>query len=134
MMMSEAMMLQACQEASLTWLTAFNQQDAEGCAAQYSEDSVMHARPFGVYQGRRAIAEFWQSLMDNGYRQVTYSNVQWVPTKDGYVLTAHWNMNKAFGVIHKELWVIEKDGKARLKSDDFEVMFSCPLASSDNEG
>ncbi len=48
MMMSEAMIIQAYQEASLTSLMAFNQQDATRCAEQYSENSIMHARPFGV--------------------------------------------------------------------------------------
>ena len=30
-------------------------------------------------------------------------------------------MNKASGVIHKELWVIQEDGSAKLREDHFEV-------------
>jgi len=31
-------------------------------------------------------------------------------------------MNKAGGVIHKELWVLQEDGNAKLREDDFEAM------------
>ena len=31
-------------------------------------------------------------------------------------------MNKAQGVIHKELWVLQSDGTAKLREDDFEAM------------
>lgn len=30
-------------------------------------------------------------------------------------------MNKAFGVVHREHWVVQEDGHARLVSDYFEV-------------
>jgi hypothetical protein len=30
-------------------------------------------------------------------------------------------MNKASGVIHKELWVLQEDGAAKLREDDFEA-------------
>jgi len=30
-------------------------------------------------------------------------------------------MNKADGVIHKELWVLQADGTTKLREDDFEA-------------
>jgi len=31
-------------------------------------------------------------------------------------------MNKAFGVVHREHWIVQRDGIARLLNDEFEVM------------
>ncbi|AVI68758.1 isochorismatase [Shewanella sp. M16] len=115
--------LAACKQAIEAWQIAFNQQDAKGCAKQYGATTVMHARPFGTFEGQGAIEAFWQGIIDQGFKDVVYTNVHWEPIgENGYVLTATWQMNKAFGIIHKEHWVMEEDGKARLASDDFEVL------------
>ncbi len=114
--------LNACQQGIAIWQAAFNKQDAAGCAAQYSQEAVMHARPFGTFKGREEIQAFWQGIFHKGYRQVEYSNVKWQQAEgQGFLLTSSWTMNKAFGVVHKEHWVIEADGKARLLNDDFEI-------------
>ncbi|MGL5306675.1 MAG: hypothetical protein ACRC91_00145 [Aeromonas sp.] len=115
--------LTACKQGIEAWQIAFNQQDAKGCAEQYCDTTIMHARPFGIFEGKGAIEDFWQGIIDQGFKDVVYTNVHWEPVgQNGYVLTADWQMNKAFGVIHKEHWVVEEDGKARLDSDDFEVL------------
>ena len=50
------------------------------------------------------------------------NKVVFIPGPEGgYILTASWTMNKAFGVVHREHWALEADGCARLVSDDFEV-------------
>lgn len=116
--------LLACKEGIDTWQKAFNKQDAAGCAGQYTADSVMDARPFGTFKGREQIQAFWQNIMDQGYADVSYTDVVWQASdsaEQGYILTSKWTMNKAFGVVHKEHWVVEADGKARLLSDDFEI-------------
>ncbi len=114
--------LEACKKGIAAWQTAFNNQDAQGCAAQYNEDCVMHARPFGAFEGREAIQAFWQGIIDQGFKDVDYTDVKWEEHQDGgYILTSSWTMNKAFGVVHREHWVVEADGHARLISDDFEV-------------
>jgi ketosteroid isomerase-like protein len=118
--------LLACKEGISTWQKAFNNQDAAGCAEQYTADSVMDARPFGTFKGRDAIQAFWQNIMDQGYSNVAYTDVKWQVVSEegqepGYILTSSWTMNKAFGVVHKEHWVVEADGRARLLSDDFEI-------------
>lgn len=114
--------LEACKAALAAWQQAFNGQDAQGCAAQYAKGCVMDARPFGVFEGRDAIENFWQGIIDQGINDVNYTDVSWEPEgDDGYILTAKWTMNKAFGVVHKEHWAMQSDGSAKLVSDCFEV-------------
>ncbi len=114
--------LDACRAGISAWQTAFNNQDAAGCAAQYNENCVMYALPFGTFEGREAIQAFWQNIIDQGFKDVDYTEVTWEEHEEvGYILTSSWTMNKAFGVVHREHWVVEADGKARLISDKFEV-------------
>ncbi|WP_293266671.1 nuclear transport factor 2 family protein [Neptunomonas sp.] len=114
--------LEICEEGIRAWKQAFNKQDAAGCASQYMPHAVMDARPFGTFKGRDEIQAFWKNIMDQGFTDVEYSDVRWEPAEnEGYILRASWTMNKAFGVVHREHWIIDADGKARLSSDDFEV-------------
>ena len=120
--MNTQQLLAICQQGSESWKSAFNAQDAAGCAAQYSENSVMEAKPFGVFKGREAIQDFWQGIIDKGFAEVEYQETQWEKSPDnGYLLSSSWTMNKAFGVVVREHWVLEADGKARLIYDEFEV-------------
>lgn len=119
--MSASNVLQRCQAGIDGWQTAFNNQDAAGCAAQYCANAVMHAQPFGTFNGREEIQAFWQGIIDQGFTEVDYTDVTWEEAEGGYILSANWTMNKAFGVVHREHWVVEEDGKARLIDDDFEV-------------
>ena len=115
--------LDICKAGSQNWQRAFNQQDAAGCAAQYTEHSVMEARPFGVFKGREQIEQFWQGIIDQGFTDVDYSESEWEKSADeGYLLRSKWTMNKAFGLVHKEHWIVESDGQARLIYDEFEVL------------
>ena len=114
--------LDLCKEGIIAWKKAFNNQDASGCAARYSEDCIMEAKPIGVFKGREEIEACWQNIIEQGFSNVVYSNTKWKQAADGgFILTSDWEMNKAFGVIHKEHWIIESDGIARLKSDSFEI-------------
>ena len=120
--MSNNQVLEACKQGINAWQKAFNSQDAKGCADQYTENCVMEARPFGTFEGREAIQAFWQGIIDQGFKDVDYTDVKWEEHPEGgYILTASWTMNKAFGVVHREHWAVQEDGKARLVSDDFEV-------------
>lgn len=120
--MTDKNVLDLCKEGISAWKKAFNNQDAAGCAAQYTEDCIMEAKPLGVFKGRKEILGCWQNIIEQGFANVEYSNVKWEAAEDGgYILTSNWEMNKAFGVVHREHWIIEQDGKARLKSDSFEI-------------
>ncbi|MDO6498658.1 nuclear transport factor 2 family protein [Photobacterium sanguinicancri] len=115
--------LDACKAAISRWKLAFNQQNAADCAEQYSQDAVMDARPFGRFEGREAIQAFWENIMEQGFNDVDYTDVTWEKVDEkNYILTAKWTMNKAFGAVHHELWQVQKDGVARLITDDFEVL------------
>ncbi|WP_211830061.1 nuclear transport factor 2 family protein [Kistimonas asteriae] len=117
-----AAVLAAVNVASTEWMAAFNRADAAGCAAHYEASAIMHARPFGTYTGTTDIQAFWKKLMDDGLADVAYSNTQIeVLDTQSAVLTADWTMNKAQGVIHRELWVLQSDGTAKLREDDFEA-------------
>ena len=118
----KAEILNAVNTASSQWKTAFNMGDAAGCAAHYEKSAVMHARPFGSFTGTVEIQGFWQKLIDDGFSDVEYLDPQiTVVDEANAVLTSDWKMNKARGVIHKELWVLQEDGTAKLRVDDFEA-------------
>ena len=114
--------LQALNKASEQWKSSFNSGDAAGCAAQYEQSAVMHARPFGTFTGREEIQSFWQKLIDDGFSDIDYIDpkIEIIDETSG-ILTSRWKMNKASGVIHKELWVLQADGTAKLREDDFEA-------------
>ena len=114
--------LDAVKLASKQWQTAFNSGDAVGCANQYEKDAVMHARPFGTFTGREEIQGFWQKLIDDGFSDVEYINPRIeVLDETSALLKSGWRMNQASGIIHKELWVLQADGTAKLREDDFEA-------------
>lgn len=114
--------LVATKKASEAWKNAFNTGNAAGCAAQYESDAVMHARPFGTFTGTEEITAFWQQLVDGGYSDVEYIEPKFeVVDENSVLLTSSWKMNKAAGVIHRELWVLQADGSAKLREDDFEA-------------
>ncbi len=119
--MSETV-LNAVRKASAQWKSAFNSGDAKGCAEQYENNAVMHARPFGTFTGVVEIQSFWQQLIEDGFSDVEYINLKIeVINETSALLTSEWKMNKAKGVIHKELWVLQEDGSAKLREDDFEA-------------
>lgn len=119
---AQARVLQAVNEASARWKAAFNRGDYVGCAAQYEVDAVMNAMPFGQFVGREAIQGFWQQLIADGFSGVDYvePSIE-VLDENSAVLKSGWKMNKAAGVITNELWVLQNDGTAKLREDDFEA-------------
>ena len=115
-------LLEAVNKASTQWQSAFNSGDAVGCAAQYEENAIMEAKPFGTFVGTDNIKGFWQKIIDDGFADVEYlePTIEAIDEKSA-ILTAGWRMNKAKGIIHKELWVLQKNGQAKLREDYFEV-------------
>ncbi len=115
--------LNACKTASAQWQAAFNTQNAQGCTQQYEAGATMVAKPFGTFVGHEQIQQLWQNIIDQGFADVAYQEVSWTPEgNDGYILSAKWTMNKAFGVVHKEHWRLQANGQAKLSFDEFEVL------------
>lgn len=99
-------LIKAVKQASSEWKAAFNSGNAKGCANQYEADAIMHARPFGTFTGHSEIESFWQKLIDDGFNSVEYINPKFETIDEqSALLTSGWKMNKASGVIHKELWI-----------------------------
>ncbi|CAB9514680.1 expressed unknown protein [Seminavis robusta] len=115
--------LSATQAASKLWKDSFNSGNAAGCAAQYESTALMEAKPFGTFKGTEEIQGFWQKLIDDGFSEVEYVEATKleVVSADSVVLSSNWKMNKAKGVITKELWVLQGDGTAKLREDHFEA-------------
>ncbi|KNC65915.1 isochorismatase [Pseudoalteromonas ardens] len=115
--------LDLCKAGIAAWQNAFNNGDARGCAEQYSTTCTMLARPIGEFTSPEDIETFWRGIIEQGFCDVIYTDVVWEKHPEtGYLLSANWTMNKAFGKIHGEHWVVGQDGKARLHSDDFEIL------------
>lgn len=110
----------AVKEASQKWQNAFNAGDAEGCANCYEANAIMEAKPFGTYQGRAEILEFWKMLIREGFAEIEYIDPKIVAAGEtSAILSSEWKMNKAHGTISKELWVVQPDGTALLREDYF---------------
>lgn len=108
--------------ASQQWMHSFNQGNAAGCASLYENNAKMHVTPFGLFEGRQKIEAFWQDLFDQGFTDVSYIEPEIaVIDSCSTILKSKWKMNKAQGVITRELWVLQKDGSMRLHEDHFEV-------------
>ena len=121
-MSKEQVVLDALNDASEKWKAAFNNGDAKGCASHYEADAVMVAKPFGTFTGTEEIAAFWQKLIDDGFSNVDYINPKIdIVDESSAVLTSGWKMNKAKGIITKELWVLQSNGTAKLRIDEFEA-------------
>ena len=64
----------------------------------------MHAVPLSTFIGKSAIEEFWQQLIDDGLSDLRYIDLRIIfVDKDSAILTANWNMNKAGGLVYREL-------------------------------
>lgn len=114
----------AVADASRAWREAFNAGDAAAAAALYEEDAVMVAKPFGRFEGRKAIQAFWEYIIEKGFGDVVYFNTTTAVADKSLTaarVSAQWQMNNAHGTITNELWVLQPDGTARLREDHFEV-------------
>ncbi len=113
----------AAKIASEKWKAAFNAGDAAGCAACYEETALVVAKPFGTFQGRAEIEALWQQVIGDGFSDVEYLEPKITAADaDTAVLTSSWKMNKAHGVITRELWALQADGTALLREDHFEAL------------
>ncbi len=119
---TKKVVLDALKQASEEWKASFNSGDAAGCASQYESNAIMTAKPFGTFNGTEEIKAFWQKLIDDGFSDVEYIDPEIeVIDESSAVLSSKWKMNNARGVINRELWVLQSDGSAKLRIDEFEA-------------
>ena len=113
----------AARAASEKWKAAFNGGDAAACAACYEESAVVVAKPFGTFTGRAEIEALWRQVIADGFSDVEYLEPEFTAQgKDAALLTSRWKMNNAHGVITKEIWALQTDGRALLREDHFEAL------------
>lgn len=116
-------LINAVQKSSAAWIEAFNRGDFTACANAYEINGVMTAKPFGTFIGREEIQAFWKKLILQGYAKVRYVEPAIeVINANTAVVSSKWEMNKAYGIITEEIWVLQEDGQAKLKIDNFEVI------------
>ena len=78
----------------------------------------MIAKPYGSFKGKKAIREFWEKLFKDGYNSVVYTSTKIDSINENSMnVSATWEMNKAYGIITNEFWVIQKNGGAKLRRD-----------------
>ena len=81
----------------------------------------MVAKPFGTFEGRKAINEFWTPFIESGATDLKYTNTKIeIVSKTEVVISSDWSMNVGNGIITNETWV-KTNGIWKLKNDHFEV-------------
>lgn len=107
---------------SKKWIENFNNGNADYCVAAYASDAVIHAKPLGTFKGTKEIDAFWRPFMASGAGELKYTDVKIEAIDESTVLlSASWRMNVGRGIITKEKWVLQKDGRWLLQEDNFEI-------------
>lgn len=108
-------------KASENWISHFNKGNTTEIANAYTEDAIMVAKPFGTFEGRKAISEFWTPFVESGAKDLKYTNTKVkIVSKTEAVISSEWSMNVGKGIITNETW-IKVNGNWKLKEDHFEV-------------
>ncbi|MTI30426.1 hypothetical protein [Xanthovirga aplysinae] len=109
-------------EASIDWINEFNKQKADVCAKGYTINATMNAVPFVSANGQEEIHGFWEKLIADGAKNLTYHNPTFkVITDHTVLLSSSWSMNIGEGKIFQEKWVL-KNGNWLLNYDEFKVL------------
>jgi len=110
-------------QASKNWISSFNNGDVNACIDRYSSNAFMQVHPFGRFNSKSEISDFWQSFAKSNPADLVYKNVEIkVLSATQAILSANWSMNIASGFITKELWTLAEDGQWYLEEDDFSVL------------
>ena len=110
-------------QASQNWINSFNNGDVNACIERYTSNAFMQVHPFGRFNSKSEISDFWQGFAKSNPTDLVYKNVQInVLSATQAILSANWSMNIASGFITKELWILAEDGQWYLEEDDFSVL------------
>lgn len=109
-------------KASIAWTNGFNSGKGNVCGEGYSKNATMNAMPFASINGQEGIQGFWEKLIADGAKNLTYHNPTFraVTDKSG-ILSSMWSMNIGEGKIYQEKWE-NVEGKWILTYDEFEVL------------
>lgn len=92
------------------------------CGDGYSIDAVMNAYPFGGFKGKEIISGFWNTLIQDGAKNITYHNPTFkTTTKQSAFISSLWSMNIGEGKIYQEKWE-NINNQWVLTYDEFEVL------------
>ena len=85
----------------------------------------MTVKPFGMFAGRKSIQGFWENSISQGYSNVSYiePDIEIINTNSA-IISSKWKMNKTHDIITKELWILQDNGQAKLRIENFEVLES----------
>jgi len=114
--------LEAVINASIDWTNGFNTQNSAICGNGYAKDASMNAIPFASLHNKKAIHGFWEKLIADGARNLTYHNPTFqVLTSERVLLSSNWSMNIGEGKIYQEKWIKEENNWV-LGYDEFQVL------------
>ena len=115
--------LNAVNDGLRRWVSAFNAGDVEGCVALYEANAVMHAKPSGTFTGTEEIRAYWQMVIAEGFGEAEFIEPKFEVIDETKVLvTGGCRMDQISGVVHKDIWVLQPDGTAKIRVDDFEML------------
>lgn len=116
------LVLEAVINASMAWTNGFNAQNSTICGSGYTKDASMNAVPFANLHDKKAIHHFWEKLIADGAKNLTYHNPTFqVLTPKRVLLSSNWSMNIGEGKIYQEKW-IKENGSWFLDYDEFQVL------------
>jgi len=108
-------------KASQNWISNFNRGNTTEISNTYTENAIMVAKPFGTFEGRKAIRKFWTPFIKSGATDLIYTNTKVkLVSKTKAIISSDWSMNVGKGIITNETWVKIND-VWKLKNDHFEV-------------
>ncbi len=109
-------------KASITWTNGFNSGQGTVCGEGYSKNATMNAMPFASINGQEGIEGFWEKLIADGAKNLTYHNPTFKALTDkSGMLSSMWSMNIGEGKIYQEKWE-NIEGKWMLTYDEFQVL------------
>lgn len=108
--------------ANQNWVEAFNAGDCEGCSSFYEPDGVLHVLPFGTFNGRDAIREFWKNFIWESSGKFEYIEPELkIVDSQSLILSSNWRTDRWYGRIHKEHWFLQPDGSVMVREDHCEL-------------
>ncbi len=109
-------------KSSMEWTTGFNTQNSVICRNGYTSNATMNAIPFAKLNDQKSIGSFWEKLIKDGAKNLTYHTPKFEAISNTTVkLSSQWSMNIGEGKIYQEKWV-KKDSLWLLDYDEFEVL------------